>query len=67
MFKRVYVRPALLDGKPRLAHDSHGRVIRYVEEGILKTLDFHLSRAIKRGDLEVVESKKVNEPQKGKI
>jgi hypothetical protein len=55
MIRRVYVRPTLLDGKPRLVHDRFQRVIKWVEGGVVKTLDVHLSRAIKRGDLEVVE------------
>ena len=55
MIRRVYVRPALLDGKPRLVHDRLGRVIQWAEAGVLRTLDTHLSRAIKIGDLELVE------------
>ena len=55
MIKRVRVRPALLNGEPRLVHDSLGRVIPWKDDGIECTLDTHLSRAIKIGDLEIVE------------
>ena len=65
MVRRVYVRPTLLDGEPRLVQDRFGRTIKFVREGVLKTLDTHLSRAIKAGDLELVEQKKPIESPKG--
>lgn len=55
MIKRVSVRPTLLNGEPRLVHDRLGRVILWRENGVRCTLDTHLSRAIKAGDLEIVE------------
>ena len=65
MNRQIYIRPTLLDGEPRVVYDRRGRPIRWAKEGVLRTLDTHLSRAIKAGDLEVVDSKKSAAPVKG--
>ena len=57
--RTVKVRPRLIAGQPAVIYDAWGNVIPYHVDGVNRPLDTHLSRAIKRGELEIVELKEL--------